>query len=104
MAFDPVSLLLEVGGKVLDRVWPDPAQAAQAKIELAKMAQSGELAKITNETEQVKAYLADAQSARARDVEFLKAGRKNIRADVLAYAAIGSLILCIFLLFVADVP
>ena len=37
MAFDPVSLLLEVGNKVIDRVWPDPAQAAQAKLELVKM-------------------------------------------------------------------
>ena len=69
MAFDPVSLLLEVGGKVLDRVWPDPAQAAQAKIELAKMAQSGELAKMANETETVKAYLADTASARDREAK-----------------------------------
>jgi hypothetical protein len=42
MAFDPVSLLLEVGNKVIDRVWPDPAQAAQAKLELIKMQQSGD--------------------------------------------------------------
>jgi hypothetical protein len=103
-AFDPVTAALEIGGKLLDRFFPDPAKAGEAKMELAKMAQSGELAKMTNETEQMKAYLADAQSARSRDIEFLKAGRKNIRADVLAYAAIGALILCIFLLFVADVP
>jgi hypothetical protein len=51
MAFDPVSLLLEVGNKVIDRVWPDPAQAAQAKLELMKMQQSGDLAVIAGQME-----------------------------------------------------
>lgn len=51
MAFDPVSLLLEVGNKVIDRVWPDPAQAAQAKLELVKMQQSGDLAVIAGQME-----------------------------------------------------
>ena len=69
MAFDPISLLLEVGGKVMDRVWPDPAQAQQAKMELAKMAQSGELAKMANETETMKAFLADTASARDREAK-----------------------------------
>lgn len=69
MAFDPISLLLEVGNKVMDRVWPDPAQAQAAKLELAKMAQSGELAKMADGTEQMKAYLADTASAREREVK-----------------------------------
>ena len=43
MAFDPVSAALEIGGKVIDRLWPDPAQAAAAKLELMKLQQSGEL-------------------------------------------------------------
>jgi len=51
MAFDPVSALLEIGGKVIDRVWPDPAQAAAAKLELIKLQQSGELAQITGQLE-----------------------------------------------------
>ena len=41
---DPVSILLDIGGKVIDRIWPDPAQAAAAKFELFKLNQSGELA------------------------------------------------------------
>jgi hypothetical protein len=104
MAFDPISLLLEVGNKVMDRVWPDPAQAQAAKLELAKMAQSGELAKMADGTEQMKAYLADVASARTRDVAFLQAGRRNTRGDVLAYGALGALILCILALFFFDVP
>jgi hypothetical protein len=51
MAFDPVSALLEISGKVIDRVWPNPAQAAAAKLELIKLQQSGELAQITGQLE-----------------------------------------------------
>ena len=69
MAFDPVSLLLEVGGKVIDRLWPDPAQASAAKLELAKMQESGELARMADATENLKAILADGQSAREREVK-----------------------------------
>ena len=46
MAIDPVTALLDIGGKVIDRIWPDPAQAASAKFELFKLQQSGELAQI----------------------------------------------------------
>jgi hypothetical protein len=46
----PLGPLLEVGGKILDRVLPDPAAAAKAKQELAVLEQSGELAKMANET------------------------------------------------------
>ena len=34
MAFDPVSAALDIGGKVIDRVWPDPAQKDAAEEEL----------------------------------------------------------------------
>ena len=40
MALDPLSAALEIGGKLIDRLWPDPAQAAQAKLELLKMQQN----------------------------------------------------------------
>ena len=43
MALDPVTALLDIGGKVIDRLWPDPTQAANAKLELIKLQQSGEL-------------------------------------------------------------
>jgi hypothetical protein len=42
--------LLEVGGKILDRVLPDPESKAKAQAELAKLHQDGELAKMANET------------------------------------------------------
>jgi hypothetical protein len=43
--------LLNVGGKLIDKLIPDPEAKARAQLELAKMAQDGELAKLANETE-----------------------------------------------------
>jgi hypothetical protein len=48
-----LSALLPFAGKVLDKVIPDPKAKAQA--ELAQLQQSGELAKLANETELFKA-------------------------------------------------
>jgi hypothetical protein len=42
--------LLSVGGKLIDKLIPDPEQKAKAQLELAKMAQDGELTKLANET------------------------------------------------------
>jgi len=51
MSFDPVSAALDIGGKLIDRLWPDPAAAAAAKLELVKIQQSGELAQIMGQME-----------------------------------------------------
>lgn len=60
MALDPVTAVLDIGTKVIDRLWPDPTQAAQAKLELFKLQQSGELAQITGQMEINKAEAANA--------------------------------------------
>jgi len=41
--------LLSVGGKLIEKLIPDPEAKAKAQFELAKMAQEGELAKLANE-------------------------------------------------------
>jgi hypothetical protein len=51
MALDPISAALDIGGKLIDRLWPDPTQAAKAKLELLKMQQEGDLAQITGQLE-----------------------------------------------------
>ena len=43
MSLDPLSAILDISSKVIDRVWPDPTAAAAAKLELFKLQQSGEL-------------------------------------------------------------
>jgi hypothetical protein len=42
--------LLNVGSKLIDKLIPDPEQKAKAQLELQRMAQEGELAKMANET------------------------------------------------------
>ncbi len=51
MAFDPISAALEIGSKVIDRLWPDPLQRDAAKLELFKLQQAGELQLITGQLE-----------------------------------------------------
>jgi hypothetical protein len=46
----PLAALLEVGGKLVDKLIPDPEAKAKAQMELAKLAQDGELAKMANDT------------------------------------------------------
>lgn len=42
--------LLSIGGKLIDKLIPDPEAKAKAQLDLAKMAQDGELAKMANDT------------------------------------------------------
>lgn len=51
MAFDPLSIGLQLGGKVIDHFFPDPAKKAEAQLELLKLAQTGELAAMTAQTD-----------------------------------------------------
>ena len=58
MAIDPVTAVLEVGGKLIDRLWPDPAQNAQGKLALLELAQKGELVEFTQRAEIIKTEAA----------------------------------------------
>lgn len=60
MAPIAVGALLEIGSKVLDRLFPDPEQANAAKLELLKLEQSGELAVMTGQMEINKVEAASA--------------------------------------------
>ena len=42
----PLMEIFNIGGKIIDKIWPDPAQADQAKLKLLEMQQNGELAKM----------------------------------------------------------
>lgn len=42
--------LLSIGGKLIDKLIPDPEAKARAQLELATLAQNGELAQMANDT------------------------------------------------------
>jgi hypothetical protein len=46
----PLAGLLNIGGKLIDKLIPDPEAKAKAQLDLAKLAQDGELAAMANET------------------------------------------------------
>ena len=55
-----LNAILSIGEKVLDRVLPDQEKAAEAKIKLAELAQSGSL-------KELETYAKDLDSARQRE-------------------------------------
>jgi hypothetical protein len=83
----------KTGQAAVDAIKAD--SAAQLAFQQAMAAQAEDLEK---------AYLADRASARGRDLGLAQAGRRNIRADILAYAAIGGLISLIWVLLVHSIP
>ena len=80
----PLGALLDIGGKILDKVFPDPAQAEQAKLKLLEMQQNGELAKIAADT-------AEQQELTKRHEEDMASDStlsKNIRPMTLVFILI----------------
>ncbi len=74
-----INLLLPFAGKILDKFFPDPAQKAEAQVKLMELAQSGELAKMANETDLYKTEqnnVTDRQKADMASDSWLS---KNIR-------------------------
>lgn len=65
---EPISILLGLGSKVIDRLFPDPEQKAAAMIELEKLRQNGELAKIAAEGQELQIAADDRKSAREREM------------------------------------
>lgn len=87
MALDPLTAALDIGGRLIDRLWPDPAQRDAAKLELLKMQQSGELAQLTADTE-----IGKAQAS----VNAAEAGSGNAYASswrpTVGYACVAGLV------------
>jgi hypothetical protein len=48
---DPISALLNIGNTLITKLFPDPAQAAQAQLELLKLQQNGDLATMVAQTD-----------------------------------------------------
>lgn len=102
-AEDAAQAVVDIAKTVTGQAEPDAAvKAIQAD---PAMAMQFKMAVMASESDLDKAYLADRQDARARDVKLAQAGRYNWRSDLLAVLAVGGLITCVY--FVAkdvDMP
>lgn len=74
-----IELLLPFAGKLLDKFFPDPAQKAEAQVKLIELAQSGELAKMANDTELFKTEQNNLTSRQQADMASDSWLSKNIR-------------------------
>src|SRR5512139_1299597 len=74
-----INLLLPFAGKLLDKFFPDPAQKAEAQVKLMELAQSGELAKMANDTELFKAEQENVTGRHTADMASDSWLSKNIR-------------------------
>jgi hypothetical protein len=94
--------ILNIGGKLIDKLIPDPEAKAKAQLELAKMAQDGELAKMANETKLLELSNANTDSARDMNAKVQESTNASWLAKNTAYALdIGIVTATIFLAWFA---
>ena len=98
----PLTALLEVGGKLIDKLIPDPEAKAKAQLDLAKMAQDGELAKMANDTELYKAEQNNLSQRHSADMASDSWLSKNIRPMTLVAIFIGYFVFAMMSAFKLD--
>jgi hypothetical protein len=94
--------ILNIGGKLIDKLIPDLEAKAKAQLELSKMAQDGELAKMANETKLLELNNANTDSARDMNAKVQESTNASWLAKNTAYALdIGIVTATIFLAWFA---
>ena len=94
--------LLGIGGKLIDKLIPDPEAKAKAQLELAQMAQNGELQKMANDTklyEIEQTNLTDRLKADMSSDSWLS---KNIRPMTLIAIILGYFVFAMMSAFDLD--
>jgi hypothetical protein len=94
--------LLNVGGKLIDKLIPDPEAKAKAQFELAKMAQDGELAKMANDTDLYKTEQNNLTDRLKSDMASDSWLSKNIRPMTLVAIFIGYFVFAMMSAFKLD--
>ena len=94
--------LLNVGGKLIDKLIPDPQAKAQAQLELARLAQEGELAKMANESKLFEAEQSNLTSRHQADMGSDSWLSKNIRPLTLIAILTGYFVFALMSAFDLD--
>jgi len=97
-----LSGLFDVGKGLIERLFPDPAKAEAAKLELLKMQQSGELAELASATDLAKAQIG-VNLEEAKNASMLVSGWRPMVGWVGAFALGYAAILEPFARFIAQV-
>jgi hypothetical protein len=94
--------ILNIGGKLIDKLIPDPEAKAKAQLELAQMAQNGDLQKMANDTklyELEQTNLTDRLKADMGSDSWLS---KNIRPMTLIAIILGYFVFAMMSAFDLD--
>jgi hypothetical protein len=81
--------LFNIGTKLIDKLIPDPTAKAQAQLQLAALEQSGELAKMANETDLYKTEQGNLTERLKADMGSDSWLSKNIRPMTLLAILVG---------------
>jgi hypothetical protein len=95
--------LLNVGGKLIDKLIPDPQAKAKAQMDLAQMAQDGELAKMANDTDLYKTEQNNLTDRLKSDMSSDSTLSKNIRPMTLIAIFIGYFVFAMMSAFKLEV-
>jgi hypothetical protein len=87
--------ILNIGGKLIDKLIPDPEAKAKAQFELTKMAQDGELAKMANDSKMYELEQNNLTERMQADMASDSWLSKNIRPMTLIYILVSYLVLAI---------
>ena len=87
--------LLPFASKLIDKILPDPEQKAKAQLELTKLAQDGELAKMANDSKMYEVEQNNLTERMQADMASDSWLSKNIRPLTLIYILVAYLILAI---------
>jgi hypothetical protein len=87
--------ILNIGGKLIDKLIPDPVAKAKAQLELTKLAQDGELAKMANDSKMYEVEQTNLTQRMQADMASDSWLSKNIRPLTLIYILVAYLILAI---------
>ena len=94
--------LLSLGGKLVDKLIPDPQAKAEAQLKLAELAQNGELAKMANETDLYKTEQNNLTDRLKADMSSDSWLSKNIRPMTLIAILAGYFIFAFMSAFGMD--
>ena len=82
----PLETILNIGGKILDKVLPDPQAKAEAQAKLLELAQKGQMAEL-------EAQVKEMDSARRREIEIAVSANapllNKIVTPILALGTVG---------------
>ena len=94
----PIGALLDIGSKMIDKFFPDPAAAESAKLKLLEMQQNGELAQLNADVAE-QHELTDRHKADMASDSWLS---KNIRPMALIFILGGYFIFAMMSAFGVD--